>query len=329
MSSQIRNLRNKTVVITGASSGAGRAIAEIFAKEGASLVLGARGIDALYEVADNCELLGARVAVMEIDVTIAADLINLAALAVKFNKQIDIWINNAGVLAVGPFDEIPVQIHDQVIKTNLMGYMYGAHAVIPYFKRQAYGILINNISIGGFLPVPYGVGYSASKFGLRGFSAALKAELSAWKDIHICDTFPAFLDSPGMQHAANYTGKVIQPMPPTLDPIHLAKKILMLAKRPRDSSFIHLTSIGLRFFYLFFPRVTRATSTRLIRSYFKKADNSIKTDGNLYFPAAFGTSISGGWQYMRKAKFASTARVTSFVLSLGILAYLLNRNISK
>jgi hypothetical protein len=132
-----------------------------------------------------------------------------------------------------------------------------------------------------------------------------------------------------MQHAANYTGKVIQPMPPMHDPTHLAKRMLMLAKRPKDSSFIHLTSVGLRFLYLFFPRVTRFVSTRLITFYFKKADDSVKTDGNLYFPPAFGTSISGGWQYMQKGKLGSTASITSFVLSLGILAYLLNRNISK
>jgi short-subunit dehydrogenase len=71
-------------------------------------------------------------------------------------------------------------VHEQVIKTNLLGYMNGAHAALPIFKQQGAGILINNISIGGFLPVPYGAGYSAAKFGLRGWSEALKGELTEW-----------------------------------------------------------------------------------------------------------------------------------------------------
>ena len=82
-----------------------------------------------------------------------------------------------------------------------MGYMHGAHAVLPYFKDQGYGVLINNISVGGYTPAPYAAGYTASKFGLRGFSQSLKGELYNWPHIHVCDLFPAFLDTPGIQHA--------------------------------------------------------------------------------------------------------------------------------
>lgn len=125
-------------------------------------------------------------------------MIALANAANDWQGSIDVWINNAGVLAAGDFDSTPMAVHEQVIKTNLLGYMNGAHAVLPFFKAQGCGIIINNISIGGFLPVPYGAGYTASKFGLRGWSEALKGELAQWPEIYVCDLFPAFLDTPGI-----------------------------------------------------------------------------------------------------------------------------------
>ncbi|MDB5112828.1 MAG: family oxidoreductase, partial [Mucilaginibacter sp.] len=161
-------LKHKTIVITGASSGVGRSAAMEFALHGANLVLAARNEDMLYEVAAECGELGANVLVIVTDVTDPKAMINLANAANDWQNKIDIWINNAGVLAAGDFDVTPMEVHQQVIETNLLGYLNGAHAVIPFFKKQQHGILINNISIGGYLPVPYGAGYTASKFGLRG-----------------------------------------------------------------------------------------------------------------------------------------------------------------
>jgi short-subunit dehydrogenase len=129
-------------------------------------------------------------------VTIAEQVQDLASKAYEFGGSIDVWVNNAGVLAVGEFDKTPIEITDQVIRINLMGYLHGAHAVLPFFKDQQKGILINNISVGGWFPVPYGVGYSASKFGLKGFSEALRGELSGYPGIKICDLFPVFLILP-------------------------------------------------------------------------------------------------------------------------------------
>jgi short-subunit dehydrogenase len=207
-------------------SGAGKAAAVEFARHGAKLVLAARNEEALQELVADCRASGALAIAVKTDVTDADAVKELAAAANEFGGSIDVWINNAGVLAAGGFEETPVEIHDQVIRTNLMGYLHGAHAVVPYFKRQQYGILINNISVGGWIPVPYGVGYSASKFGLRGFSEALSAELHAYRNIHVCDLFPAFLDSPGIQHAANYTGRVLRPAPPVYNPQRLARAMV-------------------------------------------------------------------------------------------------------
>src|ERR1700744_959624 len=166
------DIEGKTIVITGASSGAGRAAGLEFDRAGAALVLAARTEEALEEVAGECRELGAEVLVVPTDVTDPKAMIGLANAANDWKDGLYAWVNNAGVLAAGPFDATPMEVHSQVVHTNLLGYMNGAHAALPIFKANGRGILINNISIGGFLPVPYGAGYTASKFGLRGFSEA-------------------------------------------------------------------------------------------------------------------------------------------------------------
>lgn len=291
----------KTIVITGASSGVGRAIALEFALQNDRLVLAARNTAALNELAAECEELGAEVKVVTTDVTNYQDVLNLASQADDMGG-IDVWVNNAGVLAIGRFDETPMEVAAQVIRTNLLGYMHGAHAVLPYFKMQGHGIIINNISIGGFLPVPFGAGYSASKFGLRGFSAALKAELTGFPDIHICDAFPAFLDTPGIQHAANYTGKKLRPAPPVYDPKRVAMAIVKLAGKPQREIMIGSTSILLRFAYALLPRLTQSIAGTVIRFYLKRADPLPKTDGNLFNEVDYGNAVYGGWGLPGKPK---------------------------
>ena len=137
------SLQNKTIVITGASSGVGRAAAIAFAKHKATLILAARGEKALYEAAEECREWGADAIAVVTDVTNANDVKKLAQAAAEQGGKIDVWINNAAVLAAGDFDKTPVQVHTQVIETNLIGYVHGAHAAMPYFKKQGYGTLIN------------------------------------------------------------------------------------------------------------------------------------------------------------------------------------------
>lgn len=321
---EIKSLNNRTVVITGASSGAGRAMALEFALHKARLVLAARNETALLELADECRALGSMVLIVAADVSDPKAVIGLANDANIFGGQIDVWINNAGVLTAGEFDKVPMEVHAQVIQTNLMSFLFGAHAVMPYFKNQGKGILINNISVGGFLPVPMGTSYTASKFGLRGFSEALKAELQDWKDIHVCDMFPAFLDTPGIQHAANYTGKVLKPAPPVYDPIRLAQAAVSLALRPKSSVTVGSVSLLLRIAHSLMPELTAGIAAKVIRTYLKTADPIEVTSGNVFNPLPFGTSTHGGWGVPGRPKahrkFILAAAVVVGVLSAGIIS---------
>lgn len=292
---KLTDLEGKSIVITGASSGAGKAMALEFAKYQVNLVISARNETALHEVRGECEQLGAKVLVVIADTSDAKAMINLAAEAIRWQDRIDIWINNAGVLAAGNFDVVPMLVHEQVIKTNLLGYMNGAHAVLPYFKEQGWGTLINNISVGGYLPVPYGTGYTASKFGLRGWSQALKGELAAWKHIHVCDLFPSFLDTPGIKHAANYKGKVLKPAPPVYDPVRLARAVAKVAANPVSNTYVGSTSVLLKLSHALFPELTTKIASAVMQSYFNVAKPLPLSDGNILNSVKYGTSIHGGF----------------------------------
>ncbi len=297
MSISNRSVTGKTIVITGASSGAGRAAALEFAPYKPFLVLASRNENSLNELAEECTTLGAIVLVIKTDVTDAKAVINLANQAHNWQGQLDIWINNAGVLAAGDFDKTPMEVHQQIIETNLLGYMNGAHAVLPIFKQQQHGVIINNISIGGYLPVPYGAGYTASKFGLRGFSEALKAELTSWPQIYVCDLFPAFLDTPGIYHAGNYTGKVLKPAPPVYDPKRLAQAMLKVIENPaaHANTYVGSASLLLKFSHALFPELTTKLTGFVMRRYFNVADDLPSTNGNLFNTVKYGMSSHGGF----------------------------------
>jgi short-subunit dehydrogenase len=288
-------LKGKTIVITGASSGAGRATALAFAQHGANLVLAARNEAALEEVAAECREFEIEVLVVPTDTSNSKAMIGLANAANDWQGKLDVWVNNAGVLAAGDFDQTPMAVHEQVIRTNLLGYMNGAHAVLPIFKAQGYGTIINNISIGGFLPVPYGAGYTASKFGLRGWSEALKGELTEWPDIYVCDLFPAFLDTPGIQHAGNHTGKVLKPAPPVYDPVRLAQAIVKVAANPSANTYVGSTSILLKLGHALLPELMTKMTGLVMRRYLKNADPIALTDGNVFTTVDYGMSTHGGF----------------------------------
>jgi hypothetical protein len=140
------------------------------------------------------------------------------------------------------------------------------------------------------------VGYSASKFGLRGFSEALKGELHNWPKIHVCDVYPAFLDTPGIQHASNYTGHVLRPAPPVYDPQKVAQTIANLVLHPRKAAVVGSMATFLKLAHHLFPSLSRTITAGTMEAYFKNADPIKDTDGNLFEPAEYGTSVHGGWR---------------------------------
>ncbi len=283
----------ETVVITGASSGVGKATAEAFAEQGADLVLAARGEEALTETAELCRKLGATVITVPTDTSVAGEVQNLVKEALEFTGKIDYWVNNAGVLAFGKFEEIPVDVSDQIVKTNLLGYMHSAHAVLPVFKKQKRGVLLNNISIGGWMPAPYGTAYTASKFGIRGMVETLQGEVSDFPDIHICALYPGFQKSSGIDHAANYSGIKLSTPPPAFDPRKLAASIVKTAKNPMEASYPDWSAVVFKNLYEMFPGIIRYASSAGVRMLMKKANKDENTGGNVQNPSTGNMRIDG------------------------------------
>ncbi|MEF0942465.1 SDR family oxidoreductase [Rhizobium sp. BR 362] len=286
-------LRGAVVVITGASSGIGEATAEAFAAKGARLVLAARDASALQAVAKSCRDKGCDVLVAPTDVTDAAAVKNLAAKAMSFGS-IDVWVSNVGVGAVGRFHETPVEAHEQTIRANLIGHLNDAHAVLPMFLEQGEGVFINVISIGGFVAAPFAAAYSASKFGLRGFSESLRAELADYPGIHICDIYPSFVDTPGIGHGANYVGRKLTAPPPIIDARRVARTIVNIARWPRPTTTVGVMTNAARLAHLIAPNFSTRMAGRLMRAYFERAPRVQMSNGNLYRPPSVPGGIDGG-----------------------------------
>jgi short-subunit dehydrogenase len=258
-------LKGKNVVITGASSGIGRAAAEAFASQGCNIVAVARGQKGINEVVEYCRTLNVLAVGVSADMSIAEDVEKVVQQALAMGGKIDVWINNAGVMASGKFEEIPLEIHQQVIKTNLFGYMHGAYNAIKIFKKQNTGILINNVSIGGFMPAPYSAVYSASKFGIRGMMECLQGEISNHKDIHICNLYPQLQNSTGNLHSAKYSGFDMKIPFIASDPRETAAKMVDLAKHPKKDLFPDFKAAALTKTYRLFPKLVINSASAAVR----------------------------------------------------------------
>jgi len=146
-------------------------------------------------------------------------------------------VNNAGAGALGPFDEVPLDDHIQVIKTDLLGTLYGSYFAIRQFKDQKEGILINIASVLGIVPTPHYASYAAAKHGVVGLSATLRQELKQenFEKIRVCTVLPTSTDTPFFEHAANYTGHQSSPIPPVYEPEDVVETIVRMATDPEDS----------------------------------------------------------------------------------------------
>lgn len=292
----VTQLRNALVVITGASSGIGRCAAHEFARHGARLVLAARDDEALVSVVQECERLGARALAVPTDVTRNEAMENLAERAADFGDgRIDIWVNNAGVGAVGCFEDTPLAVHEQVVQTDLLGYLRGAYVVLPYFKAQTSGILINTLSLGSWVAQPYAAAYSAAKYGLRGLTEALRGELVRWPGIHVCDIYPAVMDTPGFRDGGNFTGRELSPPPPRYDPRRVAEAMVRMALNPRASVTVGSAATLLRLGHFLIPGFAQISALVVGRA-LKHGRRAPNSTGNLFQCPSGERRIDGGWR---------------------------------
>ncbi|MBB2895758.1 SDR family oxidoreductase [Pseudomonas sp. AS2.8] len=203
-----QQLNGRTIVVTGASSGVGRGVALALARHGANLVLAARRSDALEALAVEVQALGVAALAVPTDVAEVAQMTALAEQAEQRFGRIDGWINNAGVVAVGRFEEVPLEDHLRLLDTNVKGVVIGSHLALQRFRRQGYGRLVNVASVDGEIPHAYQASYSASKAAVLSLGRVLQQELrrGRQRNIQLSTVLPWALDTPIWGHAATYTG---------------------------------------------------------------------------------------------------------------------------
>ncbi|MES1184237.1 MAG: SDR family NAD(P)-dependent oxidoreductase [Myxococcales bacterium] len=275
-------LTGKVVVLTGASSGLGRAAALELARRKARLVIASRRADSLEDTARLCRQAGAEVVSVVTDVTKEGDVAALANRAQQLTGDIDVWVNNAGVTVFGELATTPLEAHRRVLETNLWGAVHGARAVVPLFRRQGQGILINVGSILSKVGQPFVPSYVISKFALRGLSEALRAELADQPDIHVCTLLPYAIDTPHFQLGANLVGRKPYAMPPAQSPEHVALQLVSLAERPRRELHVpRIAALGLGLHALFPRLVENVIHDALGRWHFGAAQE-INAQGNLW-----------------------------------------------
>lgn len=299
-----RLIANRTFVVTGASSGFGRGVAIKLASHGANIVLAARRTDVLEEVASAVRAAGGTPLVVTTDVGRPEDVERLARATIARFGRIDVWINNAGVGAIGRFESIPVADHARVIDVNVNGVIYGSHAALRQFRLQGHGTLVNVASVEGEVPLAYHASYSASKHAVVGLGSALHQELrlAGIKTIKVVTVLPWAADTPFFQHTANYSGGTPR-MVAMDDPQKVVDAIVWASIHPRKRMAVGWKAKGAVTAHQLVPGLTEHVAANIThRVQIETAPPAPPTSGTLHRPMQAGATVDGGVRQRMKAE---------------------------
>ncbi len=189
-----KSLQGKVILITGASSGIGEALARECARYGASVVLAARRKQRLDKLAEDINKFGGEALAVKTDISKEEDVRRMVTVTMKRFKHIDVLVNNAAYGVFGPVDEIPPKEMRRIFNVNFFGMFYCCRETIPVMKKQGKGHIINISSIAGIIALPMTSAYNATKFAMNGFSDAMRRELSPSK-IDVSVIYPGSVET--------------------------------------------------------------------------------------------------------------------------------------
>lgn len=224
------------------------------------------------------------------------DLQRVKAAALKEYSKIDVWVNMAGVTAIGRFWEVPIEDQIRVIDVNLKGFFYASRTAVDLFITQGEGVLINVASVMGEIPLAYQSGYSATKSGIRSLDLALSQELrlNGYDKIKVVTIEPWAVDTPIWRHAANYTG--VEPKMAMMDePQKIVNAVLRKSLRPKKIVPVGWKAQVSSFSANVFPRVSERMGGNLAEKYMiKTGPETPHTQGSIYKPIPEGRGIDDG-----------------------------------
>ncbi|MEU9828127.1 SDR family NAD(P)-dependent oxidoreductase [Micromonospora chersina] len=291
-------LRGAVVLITGASSGIGRATALAFAAEGARLVLASRSQDALAEVEHECGARGGQVLVVPTDIADPAAVERLTRLAVQRFGHVDVWVEAAAVGVAGPLGSESVDEVRRLVDTNVFGTVLCARAAMATFQAQGSGVLVLLGSLLSVFPNPLVPLYSMTKFAIRGLALNLQQEVARRPGIRVCLVMPGPVDTPFFERAANHSGRQLRAIPPAYAPERLAAAILACARRPRRQVTTGVVSHLALVAHRMAPRVTESLVARWSAAFLTKPVAAAATSGSLFDAPPTG-AVQGGYRRIR------------------------------
>jgi NADP-dependent 3-hydroxy acid dehydrogenase YdfG len=309
MKTKRRDLKGKVIVLTGASSGIGRAAALLFADRGAKLVLAARDEAALIIVARACEQRGAEAIAVAADVRDEQNVEELRDRAVERFGRIDVWVNDAAVYMIGSLESTPAEAVRDILATNVMGVLHGMRAALAQFRVQRSGTVITIGSLAGRVTYSQAGAYCASKHAVHALHECLREELQG-TPIETCLIVPSTVDTPFFQHAANYSGREVLAMRPIYTPERVAETIVSCAELPRREVRVGVAPSLITLFARILPWLfERMQSTFVSRDHLGRG--GVPTDpGNRVEPIP-PHAVHGGWKERRALQAREAREATS------------------
>ncbi|MCC2971832.1 SDR family oxidoreductase [Massilia sp. IC2-476] len=296
-SSEGAQVAGKTYVVTGASSGFGRGVAERLGALRANVVLAARRVELLNEVAARVNAAGGSALVVQTDVARAEEVQRLLAATVARYGRVDVWINNAAVGAIGVFDAIPLEDHARIVDVNLKGVIYGSHVALRQFKAQGGGTLVNIGSVESEVPLAYHASYASTKAAVLGLGRALNEELrlaGVGERIKVATVMPWAADTPFFANAANYSGHRPR-MLAMDDPSKVVEVIVRASLTPSEEVPAGWKARGAVWSHKIAPDLTERISANIAHAeQFEKAPPTPTTSGGVHQPNPAATGIDGG-----------------------------------
>jgi short-subunit dehydrogenase len=308
----------RTVLITGASSGIGRATALRLARAGDNLVLVSRSPEVLAEVATDCAQEGAKA------ITVAADVADSAAVDAAFDRAVaefgavDAAVHSVAVVAYGRFEDVPTPVFDRAVTVNVLGTANVARAALHHFGEAGGGTLVVVGSFLGRVSVPLMTSYVSSKWAVHGLVRALQIEARRTPGIRVGLVSPGGVNTPVYRQAATYLSRHGRPPPPVDSPEKVARVVVRSIDHPQRNASVGLANGFMATGFRLLPGVFDVLVTPLMELAAVSTDAVQNTSGNVLEPLARGEAVHGEWgrHWLRPVAAATTVAVTGAATGL-------------
>jgi NAD(P)-dependent dehydrogenase (short-subunit alcohol dehydrogenase family) len=294
---QMADNTTEVALVTGASSGIGRATAVMLAERGAAVVLLARSKEKLDEAADECRRAGARaVDVAAVDVNDRDGVTAVVERTVERFGHLDLVVHSATVMAYGNVEDLPADVFEKVVETAVHGTANVARPTLAAFRARGRGDLVVVSSLLASVTAPTMGAYATAKWGQLALVRTLQQETRDVPGIHVSAVAPGGVNTPIYYQAATVLGNTGHPPPPVYTPERIARSILARVQHPRRLKQAGIANPVIIAGFRLLPPVYDALVGPLLKVFGMSRDQQPPTDGNVFAPLADGEATSGPWR---------------------------------